>query len=383
MKIYKVLFVLCASWFVFLCFFNYLSPRPLWLDERLILENIENSTAKEILGPLKNSQAFPRIYLILIKIFSRGFNYNIFSLRFFPLLSMLAAFFVWARVYKDGFSAQAYFLLALFSFSSSFHLSRYAAEFKPYSMDVLVVGIFCSYLIFQKRYRDKQPSLLLVATTLLLPFSLFFSYGSFLVFWLVTYNFLPMIKSSGKMLLLAAAYTFMCLLFFSLVYYFDLRHSLNEPGLITYWQDYFVCTDSPYCFFRSFGEGLRKLTVWWFANTDLSRRVASFFIPFFVFSVFGYGIKSLRENKYGLSSINTLGLVVLLELLILGILKKYPFTGERITLFFAPFVFYFIIKGLGFFKKLKPLYFGLFAFYAIFLFGCGLNAFFTYLKLYR
>ncbi len=383
MKIYKFLVVACISWFIFLCLLHYFSQRPLWLDENFILENIKSLNLGETLGPLKNCQAFPRIYLIVIKYLSQKFNYNTLSLRFFALISMLSAFFIWAKIYKRELPYKWHSLLALFSFASSYYLSYYASELKHYSMDVLVIGIFCLYLAYQKQYLDKRLSKFFIITTLLLPFTIFFSYSSFFIFWIVIYNFLFIVKKNPKVFTLLIIYAFMCLLFIIFVFSFDLKYTLSDQALFSYWKDYFLCTNSFYCFIKSFTEGLRRLSVWWFGNSAFFRRVASFLIPFFIFSLFGYGIKSIRKNKFRLWDIDALALIIFLELFILGIVKKYPFTGERITLFFAPFVFFMIVKGISFLKKNKPLYLSFNAFYLAFLIVCSLNAFLTYLKLYN
>ena len=382
MKKYNFLLISCTVWFIFLCFLHYFSARPLWLDENFIFGSIKNFTPAQILGPLKSSQAFPRIYLIIIKIFSQGFGYSVFSLRFFPLVSMLCAFFIWAKIYKEALLNKWHFLLVLFSFAGSYSLSYYAAELKPYSLDVLVVGIFCLYLSHQERLVNKGPSKLFIVGTLMLPVTLFLSYGSFFVFWIVSYNFLLLAKKNHKVLPLLIGYTAISLLFVSLVYFYDLRHGLGTRALFDYWNDYFLCVDSFYCFIKSFGEGLRKLSVWWFGNSAFFRRVASPFIPVFVLSMVIYGVKAVKKCKFKLLSIDAIGLIIFLELIIFGLLKKYPFTGERVTLFFAPFVFYFIVKGIASFRSNKLLYTGFNIFYIVFFFVCGINSFLAHVKFY-
>ena len=71
-----------------------INSRPVkdWLDENFILDNIKDKNPASILGPLANSQAFPRLYLVIIREFASIFNYNVLALRFFPLVSMFAAF---------------------------------------------------------------------------------------------------------------------------------------------------------------------------------------------------------------------------------------------------------------------------------------------------
>ncbi|MEM7816632.1 MAG: hypothetical protein QXZ20_01825 [Candidatus Aenigmatarchaeota archaeon] len=350
--------------FAFLCIFFYFLQRPLWLDERLILENIKEKSVISILGPLKNSQAFPRFYLILVKIISEKFNYSNLALRFLPLLFMITAFFVWQKIYKDQFNSKVSYFLGMLSFISSLRLIYYSNEFKPYSLDVLVVGIFSFYLIRQRNFLVKNPKLFKFIT-LILPFSIFFSYASFFVILLVPISLI--LLKDKKLLYINLIYTFLTFLFLSFVFYFDLQYSFREKGLIDYWNDYFLCTKNFYCFFKSFGEGLRKLVVWWFSDSGISRKIASFFIPFFVISLFGYGFTSIKKLKINLESI---GFIIFLELFIFGILKKYPFSGERITLFFAPFVFYFILRSFEGFKKIKSIYLALNIFYFCFIFSC-------------
>ncbi|MCM8787972.1 MAG: hypothetical protein NC935_07995 [Candidatus Omnitrophica bacterium] len=347
--------------FVFLCVFFYISQRPLWLDEKLILENIIKKPTFLLLGPLENSQAFPRVYLILIKIFAQKLNYHILVLRFFPLISMLVAFFIWQRIYKTQFYLNFSYLLGVLSFLGSWRILYYSNELKPYSLDVLIVGCFVLYLINQKALYTKNQKLF-IFLTLLLPFTILFSYASFFMFWLVFVN----LFKNRKNRTLALLYIFLCLLFFAFVFYLDLQYSFKDKGLINYWNDYFLCTTNLYCFLKSFGEGIRKLVVWWFSDLGIFRKIASFFIPFFAISLFGFGINSIKKFKIDLISI---GFVIFLELFIFGIIKKYPFTGERITLFFAPFSFYFIIKSFEIFRKIKFIYWFLNIFYFCFIFA--------------
>lgn len=383
MKIYRALMTLCVAWFIFLCLLSFFSARPFWLDENYMLENIKDLGYKQLLGPLKSSEASPRIYLIVSKYIGEKFNYAVLSLRFLPLLSMLIAFFIWEKIYKRVFSSSWHFLLALSAFAGSHYMSYYAAEFKHYSTDVLVVGAFCLYLFHQKEHLEKGLTKGFIAATCLLPLALLFSYGAFFVFWIVGYNFLFFIKNNRRALILLIVYGLMCLLFLIFIFCCDIKHTLKTIPLLEYWRDYFLCTDSFSCFIKPFGEGLRRLSVWWYGTSFVYRRAASVFIPFFVFSLFGYGFKSLLRNKFKLWEIDALGLVIFLELFVLGIMKKYPFTGERITLFFAPFVFYFTVKGIICLKKYKPLYWGINFYYVIFIIVCNINSFRIFLNFYK
>ncbi len=382
MRRYKFLSAFLIFWFIFLCLLHYFSFRPIWLDENFILENIKTLSIPQLLGPLKNSQSFPRIYLIAIKLFSEKFDYTQLSLRFFPLVSMLLAFFVWVKVYRKQISSQATHLLVLAALGCSYYFPYYAAELKQYSMDVLVVGLFCLYFLFQKQIKPDKISKWFVFSTLSLPFTIVLSQASFFVFWIVIYNFLFIAKKNYKIWLLLSVYSLVSILALRFVILSDIRHTLSSQSLLSYWEGSFVCTDSFYCFMKSFSEGLRKLSVWWFGKTDFLKRAASFVIPFFTFSIFAYGVSSLKKNKLRLFDLDSLGLVIFLELLVLAIMKKYPFTGERITLFFAPFVLYFIAKGIVSLKRAKFLYWFFLISYIGLLIVCATDSFLTYLQIY-
>lgn len=382
MKTYKILFILCIIWFIVLCLLHYFSSRPLWIDENFVLENIKNLNSKQILGPLGNCQYFPRIYLLLIKLFSQKFNYQVLSLRFFPLIAMISAFLVWLKIYKKELLSRWQYLLILFSFASVYYMSYYAAEFKHYSMDLLTVGLFCLYFYHQKELINNNKPLNsgFVIVTLLLPLTILFSYSSFFVFWTVIYNFLFIKRKNLKFIATLAGYIITCSLVMAFVYWIDLRHTFGAKVTFSYWHDYFLCTDSAYCFFKSFGEGLRKMVVWWFGDSTLLKRVGSILIPFFFFSLISHGFKSIKKYGFKFFGLDTLGLILFLELFILGILNKYPFTGARTSLFFAPFVFYFIVKSFEVFNR--KLYITANILYFLFIIVCGLSSFLTYIKLY-
>jgi len=381
MKAYKILFISCILWFVFLCLLHYFSLRPLWLDEELVFKNLKELSSLKLLGPLGYTQMFPRLYLIIINFFARGFDYNLLALRLPSLLSMLLAFFVWLRVFQKILPGKWQVLLAIFSFASSYRIIYYAAELKPYSMDLLVAGVFCWYLIYQKQLATEAPSKLFSAITFLLPFTLALSYSSFFFFWMVIYNFIFVAKKNHKAAVLLASYSFLCLSMIVLIYYSYLRYELS--GNPSSWNNYFLGTKSFYSFIKPFGEGVRKLTTFWFGNSKFFIRAASFLIPIFLLSLFGYGIRSLKRNKFRFLDADSVSLVIFLELIVMGILRKYPFTGARMTLFFAPLIFFLIIKGIGSLKRIKPLYTSLNTCYIAFLVMCSINSLFAYLKLYN
>lgn len=192
-----------------------------------------------------------------------------------------------------------------------------------------------------------------------------------------------MLKKRPEIWILSAIYALSCIISVVHIYYFDFRHTFSTNSLFSYWNDYFVATDSLLSFLKSFGEGIRKLTAWWFGKGKFFMRLGSILIPLFLAPMIVRGVKSLRQNKFMIYGLDSLGLVIFLELFVLGALKKYPFTGGRITLFFAPFVFYFIIKGISYFKMNKFIYFCANIYYTAFLATCSINSALFYISLYK
>jgi hypothetical protein len=149
-----------------------------------------------------------------------------------------------------------------------------------------------------------------------------------------------------------------------------------------YWRDYFVCTQSAGCFFSSLWEGLMRMCTWWFGNSKVFVRMSVFVIPFVCIGFFYNGVRALFADRMRLLRLESVGLIVLGELFILGLLHKYPFTGERITLFLAPFVFYALIQGMSIAKKVPIVHKACVTLLCIFLFICGINTVWAFLKLY-
>ncbi|MDD5254597.1 MAG: hypothetical protein PHR11_00905 [Candidatus Omnitrophica bacterium] len=295
---------------------------------------------------------------------------------------MCGAVFVWKAAYRRALGESAAFITALLSFVVSFQLIYYSSELKSYSMDVLAAGAFCLFLWHQKDLEFKNPSKGLILCAVLMPLLLAFSYAAFFIFWIPAYNFIIFSRKNKALLPLSAWYIGISLAVSTLVYFFDIRFGLSESCLLGYWESYFICSASPYCFIKSFGEGLRNIVAWPFGDDKLFIRTASFFIPFFAIGTFYAGVKCFKKAKEGLLDMDTIGFVIFAELFVLGLLKKYPFTGERITLFFMPVVFFLIMRGISAFKRFKPLYASFTAFYVSFLVFCGFNSLVKFFKLF-
>ena len=369
--------------FITLCLMHYFSQRPLWFDEQPIGESLQNLSYVQIFGRLVREQAFPRTYLFGIKLISAPFDYHLLAMRFLPLIAMLAAFFVWMKIFRLYLKNDWLYILTLLAFGGSYRMTYYAGELKHYSMEVLVAGLYIVFLHYQNQFQSKAPSRTFFILSSLMPLLLFLSYSSIFFFWIIPFNFLLMIIFNrnrsliAPMLINIAVAIAACIT----IYKVDLVYSIN-PLMTDYFQSYYLQLDSWGGFFTPFGEGVQRMATYWYGDTKYFTRAATIFIPFFFFGMIIYGLKQWKEARFQIAHLDIIGLTVFAELFVLGLLKKYPFTGERITLFFAPFTMYIVVKAMHGFTKIKYLHWIFLGYFGVFSIVCTGNSFYQYLQLY-
>jgi len=379
----KLIIVLSVI-FVGLCSLHYFTRRPYWLDESFVIKNLFKPGYLRYFGVLDPLQSFPRLHLILIKFISAPYGFDYMATRLLSYVFMLSAYFVWGRLYWKNSVNRWLAVLSLLAITALFKFSYYASELKPYSMDMLAVALYTLYLQRQKRFDSPQiraqlKDYVIVAT---LPLLTFFSYASLFVLWTVSYNFILLLKRNKNVRSLLILNSIVSIVSFIIFYFIDLRYSITDAGK-NYWSSYFLCSDSFLCFMDTFGEGVKRLVVFWVGESDTMKVVASGLIPIFIFSLFGYGPKQWWRDRFRLFHIDTLSFVLFLELFVLGILNLYPFTGERLTLFYAPFVFHMVSKGIDALKKFAWCYWPLLYYYVIYYLICMIRTFSSHFQVYR
>ncbi|MDD5634641.1 MAG: hypothetical protein PHW46_05130 [Candidatus Omnitrophica bacterium] len=380
----QYLIILVSGFYFFLCFLHYASGRPLWLDENFIYTSLKTLSPLQLFGPL-GSQAFPRVYLIAVKLVSQVSNYDVFSLRFFSLIAMIGAFFLWTYIYrKEENKGMGYFLFVLTWCGSKF-MSYYAAELKQYSGEVLVAGVFALFILRQRDYlgdsKRPAPGAWLY---FLMPFLVLLSYTAYFFLLIPLYNLFVQRTKEKNNLPYITAYSAGMAIAVSLSYLLDARFVQTTSGMWGYWHDYFVLTNSAGDFFSSSYEGLRNIFSRWILETKLLRHIMTCFMPFALYVVLVDGIKGMRKNKGAFFSLSSITFIILCEMYVAGILKLYPFTGARITLFVAPFIFYCIIKGIELFKtRFQYVYLALLASYIVILLSTSVYILREYYMLYK
>lgn len=381
-KVLKRLIFLLASLYIILCAINFASGRVLWLDENSILENLRTLSPAQLFGPLKHNQGFPRLYLCLIQNLSIPSGFNVYSLRLLPFVFMLSAFFAWLRIYKEEEGVGAGYVLFILSWCGSHFMTYYSAELKQYSSDVLTAALFTLFILNQKNYLNgRTKELALTVKCALLPSLVLFSYTSYFFVLIPLYNFLLGARDDKRNKFYMWVYLASLVFFAGVSYNFDLKYTLADAGLRSYWNDYFISVSSFSEFLQSFTEGFRNLFARWFLEAKLIRRIMTVFLPFSVYALGFYGWRQIKEDKGAILSLKTLTPVLIGGLALAGILKVYPFTGARITIFIAPFIFYAIIKGIELFKNKIPwVYITLFSVYTVTLMYTSLHLFRQYMS---
>lgn len=358
--------ILCVCLFFLAVLTHYFSRRPLWLDEGFVYTNITDLSFRELFGPLKQGQSFPRVHLVMIKWLSEQTQGNVLALRLMALMSMTTAFFVWRAVFeKEWGEEKAGFLLSLAAFSMSYLIAYYAAELKPYAADVLAAGIFAYGLwAVEDPSENRTRSMGLVLS---FPLTMFFSYAAMFFVPLMGVQVIRLARRDRQWRVILLAYFVLSGLIFWFIQHFDLRHAAAHSPLIEYWRPYFLCTESVGCFSETLWEGLRRLATVWYGQHKIFMQSASFMIPVFLYGLGRYGFGVMICNRMQLNMLGPIGAALFTELAVLSLLQKYPFTGGRITLFLFPWVVYFSVKGLLDLRKLKPLFYAFLGAYLILL----------------
>lgn len=347
-----VMFIVVA-WYVTLATTHYFNQRPMWNDEACVFESIEHFKPHQMFtATLRALQVFPRVYLFLIQQFSGLFDFHLLSLRFFSFVAMLTAFWLWLKLARPLLKTDSAYWTYLFSWTAAVPLVYYAAELKPYSMDVLAGAIFMTFLYHEDalRARDVRTYQLVLAA---LPALGLFSYPAFLFATIILYNLIVATLKDKLRRTDLVIYAVSMAIFILISYAIDMR--LRPIGAVTEgFGDYFISFQSPGEFFKTLGEGINNLFSRWFGEKPKTvKKIAIVFTLFGFFNMFYAFFSNIKKEGHRVRSPKTAAFALFLGLVALGMLKKYPFTVPRTSLFFCPFVLLLTIDAITGLKKLN------------------------------
>ena len=136
-KIGGLLLVLGVAWRLL----RYLLGFPLWLDEAFLALNLMDAqSAQEALRPLR-AQVAPVLFLWVEWAVMRVFGASELVLRFLPFGASIAALLFFVRLARRTLEALAA-ILAIGILSVAYFPVRFAAEIKPYTLDLLFAIAF-------------------------------------------------------------------------------------------------------------------------------------------------------------------------------------------------------------------------------------------------
>ena len=373
---------LMMAWYIFLCFLHLLSRRPLWNDEECVFRSIAAFSPTDFFHKwLLAIQMFPRVYLFLIQQIAKPFHFSLVMLRLPSFVCMMAGFFCWMKIASCELKNKLHYLTFCLSWAGSAVLIYYSAELKPYSMDVLVASIFILFLYHQEKL-EKDGGKKYATLLFILPALVLFSYPAYFFVALPLYNLFCWSRKDPKRLRSLAIYAGSLILFAGLSYFFDIR--LRPVKELTQgWNDYFVSLSSVGEFLKTSGEGTMNLLSRWFVERPkILKHIGIFFVmPFFLKMLVTFP-KNFRNENFQIKSIHTIAFIVFAELFLLGVMKKYPFTVPRTSLFFCPLLFLLVVKGIAGLKDWNKKFYGIilgsFIYFLIFL-SIGIS-FFVFAK---
>ncbi|MBI5099512.1 MAG: hypothetical protein HZB30_09780 [Nitrospirae bacterium] len=394
--ILKYLLLTIISGIVIVEIISIVRMKPFWLDEWFVIVNIKFKEIEEFFfRPLDFNQGFPRAYLVLIKYFSRIFNYNYLSLVLIPfIVQLLNIVFFWyvstEIIYKED-KLKSYLLILVFlSYETTF---IYFTQVKQYTMEM-----FCSLLAlwqfyeFSKCFKDINVTCfrfwIAVGIFLVAPF---FSYSypiiatPLIISLFITFLFTPKKFSNITKTL------FPLILFLIAIvteYHLDIKYAISlNIHLDDWWRSYIATYESFNLFalnlLRSFFifmslifipiDKTYKDTIW---SSDHMKyivylvRILFFLIPTVIgmINISIYTIKSFidrtkKENSFfkGFKiisfnesfSISIFFFILFFAVWVLYFLSLLPLGPKRVNYFCVPMVGYLWLEGVSFFKRNK------------------------------
>ena len=149
----------------YLCF-------PLWDDESFLCVNLITRSYAQLLQPLDYHQVAPVLFLWLERSVVRLLGFSEYALRLVPFFCSIVSLFLFRRVAERLVSGTA-LVFAVAIFAVSYPGIRYAAEAKPYGLDMFVSLAMLALLIEWQHVRDFR---LLAVLAAVMPIALGLSY---------------------------------------------------------------------------------------------------------------------------------------------------------------------------------------------------------------
>ncbi|HEY9908408.1 MAG TPA: hypothetical protein V6D18_12480 [Thermosynechococcaceae cyanobacterium] len=311
---------------------QYLSNRSLWADEATLALNIVHRSFLELFQPLDYDQGAPIGFLLGEKLAVQVFGDTEYALRLFPLLSGVAAIFLFYQLAQQWLQHSGQ-QVALLLFVCLNPLIYYSSEVKQYSSDVaiaLLLGLFIPR--FQVRLTHQQAFIRASIGAIVVWFS---HPAVFVLAGLEASNLLNEWLTHKKIKILEKIPTYAAwLVSFGLVYFVSLRNLGSDEELLQSWRKAF-----PSHWF-DVAWGLDALGKFFSNPLGFSQNYtdAIAILAFLVGSV-----SLFRRHR----KVLWFALAPIAVTLAASYLQKYPFRS-RLLIFLIPFFLLLIAEGIHF-----------------------------------
>ncbi len=295
---------------------NYFSNPGLWLDEALPALSLMERSFAQLSLPLDHNQVAPVLYLWIEKLAISAFGPGEMALRLFPLICSLLSLPLFYFVAKDLLKDEKPVLIALFIFALAPVQFRYAAEAKPYMIDLftalLLIWLFLRYF----REPGRRTLIPFAVAGIIAPF--LSNTAVFILFSIGTCWIISNIRSK-RFSISSFIVPALWLISFGLCYFIFIAGNKIEPFMLIYWKNNFVPL-SPF-----------SLAFWQFITT-IGATV------FYELSLY---------NDAGLPvPLNRMIIIILILGYISGLLRAIIKKNYKLTWFlFFPFILHFILSG--------------------------------------
>lgn len=150
---------------------------PLWEDECFLVSNFIDRGFNELLEPLNFHQVAPPGFLAVELASVKLLGFNEWSLRLFPFACGIAGVFLFRHLAARLVEGPAR-LIAVATFCASYSGIRYAAEAKPYGVDLLVSLVMLSLAV---EWWTSRKAAWLVALAAVVPLAVMLSYPALFI----------------------------------------------------------------------------------------------------------------------------------------------------------------------------------------------------------
>ncbi len=317
---------------------RYFLAFPLWEDECFVAVSVYKCSYMELLQPLIYHQVAPVFFLWLGKACSDILGFSELSLRLPAFITSIVSMFIFWRISRKVLSGSAR-LFAVALFSVSYSNIRYAAEYKPYGMDMFVSLLLVWFLLEWLLAPHRR--CWLIGLILWVPLAIGFSFPA--VFTaaavsLIVFCSLLSQKGQTRDWQLWLLYSVIFSVSFLVAYFYSIKPQMAaELGFMS------DCWDD------TFPPHNPIKMIWWIITTHTGEsfshpvggeRFGSTLTAILMFT----GIVALFKNARG-----KIAWLLLLPLLInfaAALVQKYPYGGHvKFFMYAAPMIY--IVSGLG------------------------------------